>query len=144
MILLKTCTVYRRTVLVIWPSTCHIGNGGGDRRAVFALDKLAACEQPTADDEELFEYVLESQSLPRAKACETLCATARRWRRPDLWQTTLLVFGNGNSPDEMFAAVASFGFDAVKDGSVPSCTPCFRSSHARPDSSSPCSGLQAT
>ncbi|EJD55214.1 hypothetical protein AURDEDRAFT_118417 [Auricularia subglabra TFB-10046 SS5] len=103
--------VYRRTVLVIWPTwggPCR----GGDRRAVYALERLALAAGPTpvADEEDLFAFVYQSR---QADKLPLLSKLAQQWHRGDLWQSVILTLGvDGKPAHERFAPIAACGIEA--------------------------------
>ncbi|EJD55222.1 hypothetical protein AURDEDRAFT_109633 [Auricularia subglabra TFB-10046 SS5] len=104
---------YRMSVLVLWPKWSELAQLGGNRRAADCLERLAASHDtgPAPDDEEAFEYVLQST---RKDSLSTLCTVARRWTRPDLWRSAMLKFGADDCTKEIIAGVEILGFDALQ------------------------------
>ncbi|EJD55226.1 hypothetical protein AURDEDRAFT_140854, partial [Auricularia subglabra TFB-10046 SS5] len=104
---------YRRSVLVIWPpwgGPCR----GGDRRAAYALERLARANgaSPTAEEEQFFNFVLQSGQTDKLPV---LCKLAKQWSRGDLWQSAILRLGGDTKPaHERFAPVAACGFEVTK------------------------------
>ncbi|KAF7332537.1 hypothetical protein MKEN_00136300 [Mycena kentingensis (nom. inval.)] len=116
---------YRSTLLVLWPRWSHIG--GGDRRAVDALENLEAADgdTPTEDDLEDFHYLVSAvqdlSSEDQFTAVERLLGAAVLWNDAKLWMEAIVQCCapgmplNAVTADDLEDARATFGFGGIAE-----------------------------
>ncbi|KAF7302156.1 hypothetical protein MIND_00782500 [Mycena indigotica] len=116
---------YRSSVLVIWPRWSHVGGGGGDRRAVGALERLETLNSDSPTPEELvdFKYVCsvvkDLADEDQSTAVERLFAAAILWHDAVLWTEAVAqccapdMSLDAVTEDDMHDARATFGFSVM-------------------------------
>ncbi|KAL0064875.1 hypothetical protein AAF712_008128 [Marasmius tenuissimus] len=112
---------YRRSALVIWPGWTRLGNEEGNRRTVYALQRLRTLDgpEPTNEEMDLFNYVCRSTAYRRdSRTLQTLCQVARQWKRVDLWLNIASTIRGGQLAtmlpvEEVAGAVTQFGHSKI-------------------------------
>ncbi|KAK1228339.1 hypothetical protein PQX77_008592 [Marasmius sp. AFHP31] len=114
---------YRRSALVIWPGWTRLGNEEGNRRTVYALQRLRTLDgcEPTNEEMDLFNYVCRSTAYRRdPRTLQTLCRVARQWKRVDLWLNIASTLRGGQLAtmlpvEEVAGAVTQFGYSKISE-----------------------------
>lgn len=115
-------TVYRRTVLVMWPSWAHFDIMHGSEGFTYACQKIRESKtlQPTPEETEMTEIILvRANSTTCGAVVDSVCRAALRWKDLSLWfravkacdaERSIVALGENH----VYLAVAAFGFSEVK------------------------------
>lgn len=115
-------TVYRRTVLVMWPAWAHFDLVHGSEGFTYACQRIrdSKSSQPTTEETELTEIVLvRANATTSGAVVESVCRAALRWGDLSLWFRAIKACDAERSiaalgEKHIYLAVAVFGFSEVK------------------------------
>ncbi|KAL0568271.1 hypothetical protein V5O48_013714 [Marasmius crinis-equi] len=109
---------YRHSALVIWPRWVRLGREKGDRKTVYALQRLQCPDgpEPSMEELDLFDYACRWLNHSQySSTVRPLCQAARRWKRADLWVQAAATLGDVNLArllpwNEVTETISQFGF----------------------------------
>lgn len=110
--------VYRRTVLIMWPSWAHFDVVHGSEGFSYACKAIrqSTSQKPTAEETELTEIILARATASQSvEVVQSVCHAAIRWKDVSLWSRAVKVCEADRSigtlnEDHVYQAISAFGF----------------------------------